>query len=200
MLRAMSFSAVMLASLIAIPALAGSLCGTVRDRRTNLVVPRAGLFLRTPAGSYAGYNTATDNLGHYCLDAIPPGYYDLEARVDNYMTTWIRNIEIRESVSGVDIDLPPARFLLLPPFPNPALDHVRIALRLSEDSPVNLIVTDIQGRLVHGWESTWLPVGDHEFTWDLRDTIGRSVTSGRYLIRFRAGNVEMIRSFVHLAR
>jgi hypothetical protein len=194
------FPAAVLASLITIQAFAGSLCGTVRDGSTNQAVPRAGLFLRTPLGSYTGYNTATDNLGHYCFDGIPAGFYDLEVRVDNYSTAWVRNIEIEESVSGIDIDLPAAGFLLLPPFPNPAIHQVRIAFRLPESSPASVIVTDIQGRLVHGWESTMLPAGNHEFTWNFRDRLGRSVKSGRYFVRLEAGHVELIRSFVHLAR
>jgi hypothetical protein len=181
-------------------ALAGTLCGTVRDVSTNAPISRAGLFLRTPAGTYTGFYAASDNQGHYCMGGIPPGYYDLEVRVDDYMTGWVRNIEVVEDVSGVDVDLPSAQVPLLPPFPNPASDRVRFVLRLAEESPVSVIVIDAQGRLVQGWQNASLPSGEHQFTWDFTDRSGQPVKSGLYFVRLLADNLEMIRSFVHLPR
>ena len=55
--------AALLAAAFVLPAAAGTLCGTVRDRVTSNPVAHAGVFLRTPAGAYTGIYGATDAVG-----------------------------------------------------------------------------------------------------------------------------------------
>lgn len=163
----------------------GTLCGTIRDAQTQAPVPRAGVFLRTPVGGYTGYHAATGNDGAFCLAGIPAGTYDLEVRVDAYRVAYQRNVVINDSVSGVDLLVPPPLLHLAPPSPNPARGAVRLGFELKEPGPVRLLVFDAQGRLVRGWESD-LPAGEHAVAWDLRTADGAHVAAGFYLVRLYA--------------
>ena len=53
--------------------------------------------------------------------------------------------------------------------------------------PVRLDVFTLDGRLVETLVNGWLPAGPHQSVWLGRDSEGRAVSSGRYLLRLEAG-------------
>ncbi len=174
-------------------AFAGSICGIVRDGVTTLPVANAAVFLFDNADQYTGLYAGTDVAGHYCIDNIPSGTYTIQVRVNDYLSAVVRNIVV-DDATAVDIDTRP-RFYLDQPWPNPATNEVTFRLGApSGDATVE--VYDVAGRLVMGWRGDG--TGDRTIRWDLHDTGGRSVASGVYLVRLRAGGNEIVRRFVRL--
>jgi hypothetical protein len=174
------------------------ICGTVRDGVTAGPVDKAGVFVRTLAGVYTGYHTATDASGNFCIDGIPAGTYDLEVRVDNYEVGYIRGVEVADDETSVEVDLAHAAYYFAPPWPNPAQGLISFRFRAEEAVPVQLLIYDASGRLVRGWSDPSGTVGERVFVWNLRDTDGSRVPSGVYFVRFSAGNVNLVRSIVTL--
>lgn len=181
--------------LAARPVSAGTICGTVRDAITAIPIGMAGVFVRTPSGEYTGYHGATNDLGEFCIDEIPPGTYDLEVRVDNYMTGYLRNVEVSDDPTSVQIGLAvPVYFA--PPWPNPAQGAISFRFRAGENAPVRLLIFDPAGRLVRGWSDPDGTSGDRLFVWNLTDYHGAPIPSGVYYVRFSAGDINFTRSIV----
>ena len=67
---------------------------------------------------------------------------------------------------------------------NPARGSTRLALSLPAASHVDLEVYDITGRLVSRLLSGKVTAGRHHMSWDGRDTLGRRVAPGAYIVRF----------------
>lgn len=172
------------------PALAGTLCGTVRDAQTQAPVPQAGVFARTTAGAYTGLYAATDAQGRFCIDPIPPGSYDLEVRVDDYLVAFLKNVVVSQQ-TGVGIAVPSERLVHLAVWPNPAIHDVHLEWSLPRESVVYLSVYDAQGRRVAGWTGTQ-PAGSHSHAWGFRDTEGRVVSPGMYFVRLKAGKTVRV--------
>ena len=179
-----------------LPGEAGTLCGSVRDASTSSPVSRAGIFLRTPAGSYTGLYGATDATGSFCVLGVPPGTYDLEIRVDHYETAYVRNVEVVEDVIGVDVALEPPVSVLAPPWPNPGRFHVTFRFLMQEPGAIRLVVYDITGRAVHGWDSPWHQAGTFEINWNFTGADRRPVPSGSYFIRLDTGGRSAVRAFI----
>lgn len=95
----------------------------------------------------------------------------------------------RGRVSGVLQPLPVStydatRVTLLPAFPNPTGGaHTRIDFFLPQPGGARLRVLDVRGRLVRTLADGLLPSGYHPQIWDGRDSEGREVGSGTYVIR-----------------
>jgi len=176
-------------------AVAGTICGTVRDALTAAPVAHAGIFLRTPAGAYTGSNTATATDGTFCLPDIPAGTYDLEIRVDDYQTAYRRGIVVEDTVTAVEIPIGAAALWLAPPSPNPARGAVGFQFRLSDAGPTRLAVYDVRGRQVRGWEGE-LPAGGHQLAWDLRSQTGDRLPAGVYFVRLQAGAGSQTRKLI----
>ncbi len=179
----------------AVAATAGTLCGTVRDAQTQAPVARAGVFLRTTAGAYTGLHAATATDGGFCLNDVPAGTYDLEVRVDDYAVSWLRGVVVSDGASGVDLVVPAPSFRLALPYPNPAQGRVWFRFELREGGRARLVVHDLRGRLVRGWESD-LAAGAHELPWDMRAAGGARVADGIYFVRLTAGGETRERTLV----
>lgn len=174
---------------------AGTICGTVRDMVTGAPIIKAGVFVRTIDGTYTGYHGATDDLGGFCIESVPAGTYDLEVRVDNYATGYIRNVEVTDDPTSVQIELD-VPFYFASPWPNPAQRAISFRFRTRESVPSRLLIFDPLGRLVRGWSDPSGTSDERFFIWDLTDNSGKRVPSGVYFVRFLAGEMSLSRSFV----
>lgn len=81
----------------------------------------------------------------------------------------------------------PRVFALEQNLPNPFNSNTVIPFALPEEGPVELAVYDLLGRRVATLTQGKQPAGRHMGQWDGRDEAGRSLASGVYLYRLRAG-------------
>lgn len=82
--------------------------------------------------------------------------------------------------------------------PNPAHNEVRMEFTL--DRPLGLLIDvfDVQGRQVVQLDRGIVAAGDHQITWDGRDSEGRDAGSGIFWMRLQAGGVMETRRVVRL--
>jgi len=175
---------------------AGTLCGTVIDRSSSAPVAHAGIFLRLPTGTYTGLNGATDDSGHFCIDPVPAGTYDLEVRVDDEQVGYVRGVVVTATTTDVSIGASEPALRFASPVPNPARSGTQFEWTLSSPASVHLFVFDARGRLVRGWFSAALAAGHHTFTWNLRDASNRQSEPGLYFVRLEALGESLVRTLV----
>jgi hypothetical protein len=82
--------------------------------------------------------------------------------------------------------------------PNPFNPTTTIRYTLPQASDVELAVFGVDGKLVRVLQSGAKPAGTFAATWDGRDDSGRSVASGVYFYRLRAGSFNETRKMVLL--
>lgn len=80
--------------------------------------------------------------------------------------------------------------------PNPFNPSTTIRFALDQAGPVHLEVLDLAGRHVRNLASGSRPGGEHEVTWDGRDTFGQPMPSGVYVYRLTATGVEETRKLM----
>lgn len=175
---------------------AGLLCGTVRDAATHAGVGGAEVAVYSQGGVYTGHSGATDATGRFCISAIPPGVYDVQVRVDHYVSRILRGVQVTDFGADVDADVDVALAGLAPPSPNPAVDRVHFVIKLRQSSAARLQVFDAAGRFVRGWDCASSPAGILSIDWDLRDATGASVATGFYAIQLHLDGQTMTRTFV----
>lgn len=196
--RATGLAGLALFLLAALPATAGTICGTVRDALTSAPVARAGVFLRNLDWSYTGLYAASAVDGSWCLDGVAPGTYHLDVRVDDYRIGLVQNVVVNGSASGVDIGAQLPAVALDQPWPNPATGLVSFRLRLGRDGAATVAVFDLAGRRVRAWADGDAAAGERVIDWDFRDDQGREVPAGRYYLRLEAGGDVVSRPFVRV--
>ena len=182
--------------LTAAPALAGTVCGHVTDADTGQPVAGAGVFVREPAGQYAGALAVSDAGGAWCIADLPAGTYTLEFRVDDYVTAWVAGIEVTSDLSDVPVALTRANVTFDPPWPNPAAGAVKLRLHVAEPAPVDLRIYDARGRLVRSWTAQSVEPGTRDYQWDGRDAAGRPAPAGLYLIRVGSRDARTTRPLI----
>jgi len=74
--------------------------------------------------------------------------------------------------------------------PNPLYRGTRIAFDLPESRDVDVRVFDVTGALVRTLEDGRMEAGHQALDWDVRDSNGRLVRPGMYLVRIRLGSLE----------
>ena len=104
-----------------------------------------------------------------------------------------------ELVAADDPALPRA-LAFLPPSPNPSRGTVRLTWALPDrEERVDLAIHDLAGRLVRLEHLGPHPAGLHGWSWDGRDSGGRSIAAGAYFVRLLAGRHTLHRTIVRLA-
>lgn len=81
----------------------------------------------------------------------------------------------------------PAEFALGRNYPNPFNPATRFAVEVPRTSEVEVAVYDLLGRIVAPLLSGVREAGSHPLEWDGRDASGKTVPTGVYVIRMRAG-------------
>lgn len=83
-------------------------------------------------------------------------------------------------------------------FPNPFNPRTAVAFDLASGSHVRTTIHDLRGQLVTILDDHDLEPGHHELIWDGRDSGGRSMPAGTYLLRVDAGTAAESRRMVLL--
>ncbi|MCH7549318.1 MAG: T9SS type A sorting domain-containing protein, partial [Candidatus Krumholzibacteriota bacterium] len=92
----------------------------------------------------------------------------------------------------------PTRTVLRPNYPNPFNPSTVIRYDLAVASQVELRIYDVTGALVKVLESARRPAGRYEVVWGGRNERGRSVASGVYFYRLKAGQFTQTRKMILL--
>jgi hypothetical protein len=98
-----------------------------------------------------------------------------------------------ESVTGVEPEpeLPSViSTRLQPPYPNPFNPSVTIPFTLQKTGEVRIVIYDLAGREVRELVHEKRTEGANSVVWNGRDTAGRRVGSGVYLVRMNVGTVS----------
>jgi flagellar hook assembly protein FlgD len=116
---------------------------------------------------------------------------------------YVDNVRVSEAtcelVAAGDPQLPGA-LEFLPAWPNPARGPARLSWALpAPEERVDLAIHDLAGRLVRLERLGPQPAGVHGWTWDGRDSGGRSLAAGAYFVRLLAGRHILNRTLVRLA-
>mgnify|MGYP006229721365 CR=1 FL=1 len=76
----------------------------------------------------------------------------------------------------------PTLFELHEPFPNPFNPKTKIALNTTNDAKIELVIFDINGRLVREFDISGRPPGYQVVEWDASDNNGNQVSTGVYFL------------------
>jgi flagellar hook assembly protein FlgD len=80
--------------------------------------------------------------------------------------------------------------------PNPFNPATQIHYTVGHESPVTLVIYDVQGRLVRTLVRATQPGGRYHAVWDGRNERGTHVPSGIYVYRLTTGSVKHMRKLV----
>ena len=100
------------------------------------------------------------------------------------------NMNINNSDTEVNVGLNdglPTEFVLEKAYPNPFNPTTTIRYGIATQTPVNVAIYDMTGRLVNDHKINDNAPGWHEFTWNGNDSRGKQVSTGMYLITMRVG-------------
>tara|TARA_B100000003_G_scaffold189818_1_gene187394 strand:+ start:101 stop:3436 length:3336 start_codon:yes stop_codon:yes gene_type:complete len=92
----------------------------------------------------------------------------------------------------------PTLFELHEPFPNPFNPKTKIALNTTNDAKIELVIFDINGRLVREFDISGRSPGYHVVEWDASDNYGNQVSTGVYFIRFTSEASYQVQKIVFL--
>ena len=127
------------------------------------------------------------------LSALTPfdAVYFPEANQDHVLVTaenkaWFM-AEIAATASGLPTAPGPAA-LALAAWPNPFQPTVTLSFTLAAPAAVELSIHDVAGRRLRRLEAGTFGGGEQRLAWDGRDDAGRSLPSGVYLARLKAGD------------
>ncbi len=109
-----------------------------------------------------------------------------------------------DATIGIGVTLgasPPARAerLGLRVAPNPARSGTSFVVEADRAGPLRISVVDIRGRLVRRFEDSLVTAGTRTLVWDGRDSAGRLLAAGVYLVTLEAGG-RSVSSRVSLVR
>ncbi len=137
-------------------------------------------------GNGAGFAVAGELLRVTTAAAIEAGDLQIVLR-----STGNEDLEFSfDESTGVGL---PRVFALGKNFPNPFNPRTTIDFSLPSESPVQLRIYGIDGRLVRTLVDEMKPAGAHTAIWNGRDDRGSPVASGTYFYRIVAGSHEQVR-------
>ncbi len=109
----------------------------------------------------------------------------------NYVPTGVGPVQYFNAAdtlkAGLDNPMMNDQNLKISAYPNPAQDQIKIAYDMRESNFVNISIENLNGQTVTNLISEYQPFGNHEFTWNLKNSTS-NVSQGLYLIRFQIGD------------
>ncbi|MFC1502093.1 PKD domain-containing protein [bacterium] len=121
-----------------------------------------------------------------CLTVSGPAGSDQYVREDYIIVNSATNIADQASLT-------PTSFQLDQNFPNPFNPETRFRYQLPEQSDVSVIIYSLLGQKIRDIVREEQPAGYYEETWDGRDSFGRDVPSGIYILQMQANSFRTIR-------
>ena len=91
-----------------------------------------------------------------------------------------------------------SEFELHEPFPNPFNPKTKIAFNTTNDAKIELVIFDINGRLVKTFDTSGFFPGYHVVEWDAKNSDGDQVSTGVYFIRFTSEASYQVQKVVFL--
>ncbi len=90
----------------------------------------------------------------------------------------------------------PERFQLSRPYPNPFNESVTVDLELPRDCDMSLAIYNAAGQLIRNLYKGQNNSGTYHYTWDGKNHLGASVSSGVYLVKFSAPGVQGVQKIL----
>jgi hypothetical protein len=122
---------------------------------------------------FTGESIIEENLSNPFL--LEPGEYRVYTTLELETPDISLNIDEADFVGG-SLDVP---------YPNPFTDFTQLSFTLEQSAQVDMVVVDLQGRIVRNLASGKFSSGNHMQRWNARDNAGAKVASGIYLIQLR---------------
>jgi aminopeptidase N len=162
---------------------------TIETMQTQVVGPVYTMPVDFAIGTAAG-----DTLVTAWLDQASNAFtFDLASEPTGIVfdpDDWLLD-EANQVETAVEDGLPPLRFALEAPAPNPFNPSTTIRFTLPERREARVRIYSLEGRLLRTIFAGELPAGGHEVRWDGSDEGGRPLASGVYFCRLASGaNVE----------
>jgi hypothetical protein len=130
---------------------------------------------------------ATAKIHHFCKVELDGDILNFKAVtpagvvIDSFTITPSVGIETEEA------QLPIEDFMLYPAYPNPFNPSTTISFSIPTTSYAELNVYNIRGQKVKTLANGRLAAGHHQFSWNGKNDMGRSVSSGVYIFKLQAG-------------
>jgi hypothetical protein len=107
-------------------------------------------------------------------------------------------IDLLAGVEDASVRAIPAEYALGQNYPNPFNPDTQISYQLPESGEVWLVVYNLLGQEVRVLAQGHQDVGYYRVVWDGKDTSGRSVSSGVYLVRMASGDFTSVKKMLLL--
>jgi len=114
-------------------------------------------------------------------------WYDMGVNQSTDVAMRVRTSPTLDVAVGEDPTPVPYGFELFNNYPNPFNPLTTIRYSLERRSQVEIAIYNVLGKKICTLVNSVKPAGEHEITWDGRDSRGKPVASGIYLYRVKAG-------------
>ena len=124
------------------------------------------------------YNSMT----YFLKNNLPPeNAQNIFNNINNPLLRYVRAQDFLTGVETGNENRLPSEYRLRPNFPNPFNPSTQISFDLPVRDNVKVQIFDVQGRLVFTLVDAKLNAGVHNYSWNGRDSLGKSISSGIYI-------------------
>ncbi|MEJ2628593.1 MAG: FlgD immunoglobulin-like domain containing protein, partial [bacterium] len=140
--------------------------------------------------------------GILIIISLEPGvyYWGIEAQDSRGNKVWCNNNYGIVNVQATDITTPDfnplKKFEIFQNHPNPFNSQTNIGFQLPKSAVVKIDIRDIKGRYIKTLLHDYMTSGTHSVVWDGKDNNNNSLSSGIYLVSFKADNIIKVRKVV----
>lgn len=118
--------------------------------------------------------------------------------LNNLTLRYVRAQDFLTNVDNLDESGLPTKYRLRPNFPNPFNPSTLISFDLPVSDNVKLQIFDLQGRLVTTLVDIKLSAGVHSYSWNGRNSLGKSISSGIYICTIQTKNFTASQKMVYV--
>ena len=83
-------------------------------------------------------------------------------------------------------------------YPNPFSEKVTLTVALTQESPVQIRIFNLQGTEIRTLDLSSLPIGEHAIAWDGNNNQGNPIPNGIYVVRVDAGTAYALQYLVFM--